>query len=230
MEDLLGEAFPRSRADTRRRLAAAAAVRRFDAGETILRQGDESSLVFVVEGYVAVRRTTVDGRQLIVRIVPRGDLATILPLVARPTIADAVALIPSLAARWRGDGVRSLAAEDAGLAVDILDHALASFETVVGRLDTLLYQDATRRVARVLHLHSDLFFSEKPVLSRAHLPTLVGTSREMTGRVLRILESRNLVSRVGRDRLRLLNAAGLAATAEGGVDGPATPRGTSSSS
>jgi hypothetical protein len=35
----------------------------------------------------------------------------------------------------------------------------------------------------------------------------------MTGRVLRILEARSLVARVGRDRLRLLDPAGLAEAA-----------------
>jgi CRP-like cAMP-binding protein len=65
----------------------------------------------------------------------------------------------------------------------------------------------------VLDLHADLFFSEPPVLRRTHLPALVGTSREMTGRVMRALESRGVVARVGRDRLDLLDPAGLAAAA-----------------
>jgi CRP-like cAMP-binding protein len=42
------------------------------------------------------------------------------------------------------------------------------------------------------------------LLSRAHLPSLVGTSREMTGRVLRELEREGTVARVGRTGLRLL--------------------------
>jgi hypothetical protein len=66
----------------------------------------------------------------------------------------------------------------------------------------------------VLHEHTDLFFASPPVLTRTHLPILVGTSREMTGRVLRVLEARQLVARVGRNRLRLLDPAGLAAVAD----------------
>ena len=50
----------------------------------------------------------------------------------------------------------------------------------------------------------DLFFADPPVLSRSHLPALVGTSREMTGRVLRQLEREGMVARVGRNGLRLL--------------------------
>jgi CRP/FNR family cyclic AMP-dependent transcriptional regulator len=208
------DAFPHGSADTRRALAMAASVRRFQAGQMIIGQGDASSLGLVLDGHVAVRRTTVDGRQFMVRIVTEGRLSPVLPLAGRPASADAVALTPSSAAVWRTEEVRSLAMTDPGLAVDILDDVLDSYEEVMERLDSLLYQDSLRRVARVLDLFADLFFAVRPVLSRASLPSLVGTSREMTGRVLRVLESRRIVARVGRDRLRLLDPAGLAAAAE----------------
>lgn len=204
-------------------------MRTFSAGHTILRQGDETSVALVLDGHVAFRRTTIDGRQLIVVIATRGRLVSILPLAARPAGADAIALTASPAAVWRADEVRSLAAADAGLAGDLLDHVLWAFDGVVQRLDGLLHQNALRRVARVLVLHQDLFFAEPAVLTRAELPILVGTSREMTGRVLRVLEARRLVARVGRDRLRLLDPAGLAEAAElGGARW--TTRGTISSS
>ena len=168
----------------------------------------------MLDGHAALRRTTPDGRQLIVRIVDRGGLASVLPLAARPAAADAVALTQTPVAMWRGEEIRSLAEADAGLAMELLDLVLLAFEEMAGRLEGLLYQDAPRRVARILHRHADLFFREVPVLTRRHLPMLVGTSREMTGRVLRVLESRGLVAREGRHGLRLLDPAGLAIAAE----------------
>ena len=44
------------------------------------------------------------------------------------------------------------------------------------RLDGLVYQSAIRRVARVLQVHDSLFFGEPPILSRTHLPSIIGTS------------------------------------------------------
>jgi CRP-like cAMP-binding protein len=216
----LDEAFPRSQPATRRRLALAAAVRTYSADDMIIRQGDASSLALVMDGHVAVRRTTLDGRQFMVRIVGRGRMSPVLPLAAIPASADAVALTSSVAAVWRSEEFRSLATTDPGLGVDLLDDVLDSLDEVMQRLDGLLYQDAIRRVARVLDLNADLFFAEPPVLTRTHLPSLVGTSREMTGRVLRVLESRALVARVGRDRLRLLDPDGLTAIAETGIERP----------
>jgi CRP-like cAMP-binding protein len=72
------------------------------------------------------------------------------------------------------------------------------------RLDRFIHQEARGRVLRVLAEHEDLFFGDPPVLSRSHLPSLVGTSREMTGRVLRGLEHDGVLVRVGKRGLRLL--------------------------
>lgn len=218
MLDRLNEAFPHSRPTTRSSLALAATVRRYAPDDMIIRQGDASSVTLVLEGHVAVRRTTEDGRQFMVRIVTRGRISPVLPLAGIGASADAIALTPSFAAVWRSEFVRSLATDDPGFAVDILDDVLESLDRVMQRVDGLFYQGAIRRVARVLELNGSLFFEEPPVLTRSHLPSLVGTSREMTGRVLRVLESRNLVVRVGRDRLRLIDPAGLAAVAEAGLD------------
>lgn len=218
---LLAEVFPNSRPDSRQALAATASVRTFETGQPILHQGDETSLALILGGQVAFRRTTVDGRQLITLIVSRGTLAAFLPLASRPTSVDVLPLTPAPAALWQSARIRSLATTDPGLAIDILDHVLATFEEIIDRLDAFQYQNAHRRVARVLNVHTDLFFSEPAVLTRTHLPSLVGTSREMTGRVLRALESQGLVARVGRSRLRLLDPAGLAAVAE--VEGDPPP-------
>jgi CRP-like cAMP-binding protein len=62
---------------------------------------------------------------------------------------------------------------------------------------------------RILAEHEAVFFGDSPVLTRAHLPSLVGTSREMTARVLRELEREGVVLRVGRSGLRLLSREGL---------------------
>jgi len=218
LRPLLDEAFPQSRPDSRAALLSTASFHTFGRGQTMFRQGDATPVALLLDGHVAIRRASPDGRQLIIRIVDRGKLGAFFPLIARPSAADIVALTRAPVALWRGEWLRSLAATDPGLGLDLLDQILITYEEVVGRLDGLVYQDALRRVARILHLHAMLFFSDEPVLTRAALPMLVGTSREMTGRVLRVLEARSIVARVGRDRLRLLDRAALAAAA--GDTGP----------
>jgi CRP-like cAMP-binding protein/CheY-like chemotaxis protein len=215
VNEVIADAFPDSRPDTLAALASAARVVTFGPGEMILNQGDDGRLVLVMDGYVGLHRTTIDGRQLTTRIATRGELATVLSLASRPSAADLVALTFARVLIWLPSKARALAERDPGFAMAIIDHILASVETLVERVDGLLYQDAVTRVARVLYAHRDLFFSEPPVLTRSHLPALVGTSREMTSRVLRILETRGMVSRVGRDRLLIVDIDKLEQTAVG---------------
>jgi CRP-like cAMP-binding protein len=210
LADVIQRAFPRSRPETCRRLVAHADVRTFRAGETVVAQGEETRTVFVLDGNVGFRRTTVDGREVIPRIISTGELASLMPIAGRPSAVEAVALLPSRVALWKAREVHAFAADDVGLALDLLDHVLLTFEAIVDRIDGLLYQNAVHRVARVLQQHADIFFGEPGALSRGYLPALVGTSHEMTGRVLRSLEDDGVVVRMGRYRLRLLDPGRLA--------------------
>jgi len=132
--------------------------------------------------------------------------------------ADQGAAAPT---QWKGPDIRRLAARDPGFALDVIDRLAGFVQAMTENIDGFLRQDARRRVIRVLLRYRDLFFGEPAVLSRAELPSLVGTSREMTGRVLRELEREGLVARVGRRGLRLLRPEDLeldGRVPRGGVD------------
>ena len=211
--EVLDEAFPGARPETRRALTASGEVRTFRARQTVVAQGDDTHFGLVLEGHLGLRRTTVDGRELMPRIVSRGQLGPALPIAGRPSSVDLLGLSPGRMALWSSHDAQALAAGDAGFALALLEHVLRAVEEVVERMDGLLYQNAQRRVARVLDQHAGIIFGDQAVVPRSYLPALVGTSREMTGRVLRELESQGVVERIGRGRLRLLDAARLAQTA-----------------
>jgi CRP/FNR family cyclic AMP-dependent transcriptional regulator len=211
--EVLDETLPDARPETRRALVSSAEVRTFRARQTVVAQGDDTHIGLVLEGHVGLRRTTVDGRELIPLIASRGQLGPVLPIAGRPSSAELLGLSPGRIALWSSDDVQALAAQDAGFALALLKHVLHAVEEVVERMDGLLYQNAQRRVARVLDQHAEMIFGDQAVVTRSYLPALVGTSREMTGRVLRQLESDGVVERMGRGRLRLLDAARLARTA-----------------
>jgi CRP-like cAMP-binding protein len=179
----------------------------------VVAQGDQIRTVLVLDGHVAFRRTTVDGREVMPRVVGTGQLAALMPIALRPTAVEVVAVSACRVALLPGRAMWDLAASDAGFALDLLEHALLTYEAIIERLDSLMYQKATQRVARVLEQHAAILFGDGAVLTRAHLPALVGTSPEMTRRVLRVLETHGVVARLGGDRLELLDADRLARTA-----------------
>jgi CRP-like cAMP-binding protein len=170
-------------------------------------------LSLVLRGHGAFRRTTVDGQQIAVGTAGPGYLLGYTCISDGLSSVDFVALTDSDVALWAGPEIRHLAATDPGFALDVIGQLGSFLNTITEKVDGFLHQNARRRVVRILARHQDLFFAEPAVLSRAHLPSLVGTSREMTGRVLRELEREGTVARVGRTGLRLLRPDRLEADA-----------------
>ena len=204
LRGLIERSMPGCRPDTSLLLADLAVVRPIAREEMIFEQGEPVPMTLLIRGYGAFRRTTVDGTRLTVGIANPGEVYGITAIAATVASVELVALTDGLAASWKGSEVRTMAATDAGFAVDVIDR-LALFLTIITeKVDGFLHQDARRRVIRVLARHRDLFFGDPAILSRAHLPGLVGTSREMTGRVLRELERDGTLLRVGRTGLQLV--------------------------
>ena len=204
LRDYLEPALPSARIETIDRMIDTARRRDVHQGEYIYRQGEPVPLTLIVEGYGAARRTTSGGKELVSGVAQSGVLFGWSGLASVPSSVELVALTECKIGQWPGDEVRALAATDPGLALGAIDSMAWSLHQTVERIEGFLHQDARLRVLRVLAQYRTLFFDEPPVLTRTHLPGLVGTSREMTGHVLRQLEREGTIARVGRAGLRLL--------------------------
>jgi CRP/FNR family transcriptional regulator, cyclic AMP receptor protein len=214
LRELLVRALPEAAPETIETLVASARLRSVDPGHMIIRQGETLPLTLVIHGYAAVRRTTTGARELVLGIARPGSLVGHRGLAGRPASQDLVAITPANVALWGGTEVRTLVRTDPGLALSVIDGMGRLWGTNIEQVEGFIHQEARGRVLRVLATYADLFFSEPPVLPRSLLPGLVGTSREMTGRVLRSLEAEGVISRVGRRGLRLLAPAALEHVAE----------------
>jgi CRP-like cAMP-binding protein len=201
---LIRQALPGSRPQTSELLVELARVATVKRTETIFWQGEPVPLTLMIRGYAAFRRTTVDGQQVAVGIANPGEMFGFASIASTHTSVDLVALTDGEVALWRGPEIRRLAATDSGLALDAIDQMGNSLNILTEKVDGFLHQDSRRRVIRILARHRNLFFADPAILSRSHLPSLVGTSREMTGRVLRELEREGTLARVGRSGLKLL--------------------------
>jgi CRP-like cAMP-binding protein len=213
LEQLLGAIAPCSADATVRLLIGSARIRAFAAGEVVIAQGQPATLGLVIDGVVAARRTNVDGHASVAKISRRGEILSVMVVGPRQTLFDYVGLVPGVVAQWPGAEVRSLASADPGFGLDLLGLALGGFGQLVGRLDTQHYQDARKRVARVLHEHRDLCFGDRPPVARAAVSLLTGTSQEMSRRVLARLEGEGIIRRLRRGGLELRDATRLQALA-----------------
>jgi CRP-like cAMP-binding protein len=197
-------------------LADTARLRTVPPEAAIYPQGEPAMLTLILDGFGAFRRTTIGGQQLSSGVGRAGDLFGFSSMASVASSVELVALTECHVAQWPGAQIRALAGEDPALAINAVDSMAAALHAMIERVEGFLHQDARRRVVRIMARHRDLFFGEPAILTRAHLPSLVGTSREMTGRVLRQLEREGTVGRVGRTGLKLLRPERLEADAAGG--------------
>lgn len=218
VRELLTRALPNAAPETIETLSEAAQLMAVAPGDVVYHQGETIPFTLVIRGYGAFRRTTTDGRQFVFGIASPGWLVGHPGISGRAASTDLVAITPTRVARWSGTEVRALVLADPGLAVSVIDALARLLGMTTERLERFVHQEARGRVLRVLATYADLFFVEPPVLPRTMLPGLVGTSREMTGRVLRSLEAEGVLARVGRRGLRLLAPAALQDAADAAGD------------
>jgi CRP-like cAMP-binding protein len=201
---LLARSLPACRPQTLATLVETARIRTLKRAASLYRQGATVPLTLIIRGYAAARRTTASGQEIVSGVAPAGELFGWSGLAAQPSSVELVALTEVDVAQWPGQEIRALAAIDSAIAFAAIDSMAASLHSAIEGIEGFLHQDARGRVLRVLARHRELFFGNPAVLTRTHLPGLVGTSREMTARVLRQLEREGTVERFGRAGLRLL--------------------------
>ena len=213
LRDRLSTLLESCRPETIAALVHSARIHRLHPGEPIYQQGGPVPLNLMLDGYGISRRTTADGQQILSGVATSGNLFGYSGVASSVSTVEIVALNDCLVAQWPGSEIRELVASDPALALAAIDSLAASLHALMEQIEGFLHQDARRRVLRILARHRSLFFCDPPVLTRAHLAGLVGTTQEMTRRVLRQLEREGAVVRVGRSGLVLLRPDLLEAAA-----------------
>ena len=204
LRERLATLLPACRPETVAALGDSGRLRRVRPGEPIYRQGNPVPLNLILEGNAISRRTTADGQQIFSGVAQSGVLFGYSGIAASTSTVEIVALNDCLVAQWPGPEIRELVQGDTALGLAAIDALAWSLHALMERIEGFLHQDARRRVLRILARHRGLFFCDPPLLTRAHLAGLVGTSPEMTRRVLRQLEREGAIAREGRSGLRLL--------------------------
>jgi CRP-like cAMP-binding protein len=218
LRDLLRSNLPSAREESIAELLRDVHLSRVRAHQPVWSRGERIPLTILIGGYVGFERTIGDGRCLTVGIGYPGRLYGIASVSSTIAAVDMMALTDLEIGMWPDGALRRLVVADPPVGLDALDQLSAYVNLVTVKLEGFLHQNARGRVLRTLVRHGQLFFGDPPVLSRAHLPGLVGTTPEMTGRVLRNLEREGTIARVGRTGLVVLRQDWLEAEGADAVE------------
>ena len=190
-------------------MAEVAVPRRFEAGEVVFREGDESSTCYVVRsGHARAIREHSDGRSLTLANFGPGDIFGELAMFdderrsATVEAAEQMEAIAILAA-----DMRRLLREHPDIAVKLLQSLGRRLRETNERLTRQSFQMVQSRVAAVLSQLVEAARAEGAgdgdvliTSTQADLAQLAGSSRESASRFLAVLERAGIITQ-GRGKL-----------------------------
>ncbi len=209
--------FPSADAGTLRRLEDAARMQAFARRDVLHARGRQIPPFVMLDGHVMYRRVVETGQVRGALIAGPGYFGGLRSITDPDADAlyELVALTDGSWATWDPRLVRTLALEDAGLAVGFLDMS-AEFAMVLNvRLDQQSFATARQRMAAILTMYGDKIFDTRhPVAQRADLAAMIGTSRVMMYRTLSGLEDDGLVKRHRGGGIKIVDHERLARLVE----------------
>ncbi len=189
---------------------------RYAKGTQFLSEGDTSdSLYFIVAGLVKVYKTSAGGREQVLHIAPPGDSLNDVSLYdGGPIAAGMVALTPVVLYSIRQADLMKLLAEKPAVTLNIIRALAARIRRDSNLLEDLSSSQVQARLAKLfLGRLGGEEFTAGLNLTQKDMAGLVGASREMVNRSLKVLEdqggirlSRRKVIVLDRDVLRRIAA------------------------
>jgi len=175
--------------------------RNVQKGEHFLSEGERSDyLYFIVSGLVKVYKTSDTGKEQVLHIAPPGDSLNDVSLFdGGPTAAGMVAITPAVLYAIKKDDIIKLLHEKPTLMMNVIKSLARRI-----RRDSNLVEDISS--SQVLQRLAKLFIGryggeEKTVgltLTQKDIAGLVGSSREMVNRSLKVLEENGGIRLTGR--------------------------------
>jgi CRP-like cAMP-binding protein len=193
---------------------------RFDKGSHFLSEGSRTdSLYFIVSGLVKVYKTSPEGREQVLHIAPPGDSLNDVSLYdGGPNAAGMVALTPVvLYTIDRKDIIRVLQ-ENPRLMMNVIRALAERIRRDSNLLEDLSSSQVLGRLAKLfLGQYGGEEFTVGLKLTQKDMASLVGSSREMVNRSLRVIEEMGGI-RLSRRKVIVLDKSILQKIAAGAAD------------
>src|SRR5579875_3647388 len=184
--------FARLGAEDLARVAALTVERHYERGDLILLEGDAGgALHYVRSGLVKVFKTSVAGKEQVLRLIAAGHTFNDVPaLDGGPNPASAAAMEPSTIYMIRRAELQQLIMSEPAVAVGAIQMLSQALRHLVELVEDLSLRHVTARVAKLLlaQCTSPTEASRGHRLTQQEMAAIVGTAREVVGRALKELE------------------------------------------
>lgn len=179
-------------------------VRSHPSGQVILLENDwGSSVYFILDGWVKIRTYNLDGREVTLNILGKGELfGEMAPLDEVPRSTDVITLADTVIGNMPAQDFVNLISSEPQAGIRLAKLMARRLRQVNRRL-RLREADSAARVADILLFLADGQGTERdygmeiPNLPHRELSSLSGLARETVTRVLNRLERKELIKRDG---------------------------------
>lgn len=204
------------------RVRRAASSHRLSAGEHCFHQEDPAErLYLLVSGRIKLTQVTIDGRQVLLRIVEPGEMFGGIALFVKERYpAGAEAMEESELLSWDGSAMLELIQVEPKVALNVIQHLAQLVQSLQDRVRELSTERVEKRIARTLvrlaAQSSRGAEAAGPVvlhLSRQDLGELAGATLYTVSRILSRWESEGLIES-GRERIVVVKPQELEALAD----------------
>ena len=175
-------------------------------GEMFLLEGDRSdSLYFVISGVAKVYKISTEGKQQIINIATIGDsLNDVSTFDQGQNAANMVAMTPVLLYGIKKSDLPNILTKYPQVALNALKVLAGRVRRDSLLVETLSFNQVIGRLAKTLHK----YYVEKTLdgvkLTQQDMADMIGTSREMVNKSLKIMEDNGAI-RLKRDGIDVLN-------------------------
>ena len=193
---------------------------RYDAGETLFRQGDAGDTFYLVqEGEIEISVLSAAGRRLALDVMRKGDLLGEIALFGGSRTATAATLRPSVLDQVRRADVLAAIRDRPELALQFIDLLCERLRAVSAKLEERAFMALPARVAsRLLHLDGKIGNGSGSVpVTQAELADFVSATREGVAKILAEWRDLGWV-RLSRHTVHILDRHALQAAAQADAD------------
>jgi CRP-like cAMP-binding protein len=193
---------------------------RYDQGAHFLAEGDiTDSLYFIVSGLVKVYKTSPNGKEQVLHIAPPGDSLNDVSLFdGGPNAAGMLALTPVVLYTINKNDIIRVLQENPRLMMNVIRSLAKRIRRDSNLLEDLSSSQVLVRLAKLfLGQYGGEEFTEGLNLTQKDIASLVGSSREMVNRSLRIIEDMGGI-RLSRRRIIIQDKGVLQKIIDGSAD------------
>lgn len=183
-------------------IAAHAVTQSFPRGGMILRKGDPAStMLIVVQGRVRIGVSTIDGRELNLRVMGPGDVIGEVSLLdGQNRSADVYALEDCVVLNVEREHFTSMLRNSSDLCLRLMSVLCDKLRRATVSVEEALLLDLSGRLGRHLQRMADEHGTATSEgtridvrLSQSELASMIGASREKVNRQLKLWESQGII-------------------------------------